>query len=177
MQSEEVESQPYADHRVLSLLFDTRVPVGKYIIRAGVLSLVPSLAIAFILSLIGLGGEQALPQFEREAGPVFLFVLMVIVGPALETLFLGLGLWLLSFVLRDPVRKALGSCAIWAALHSSQALLWGPVVVWPFFVFSCAYLAWRRKSRWHALGVACGIHMFQNFLPGVLIAAGLPTSG
>jgi hypothetical protein len=42
-------------------------------------------------------------------------------------------------------------------------------VIWPFFVFSCAYLAWRRRSLWHAMGVTCGIHMFQNLLPGILI--------
>ena len=112
-----------------------------------------------------------MPQFNRQAGAVVLFVSVVIVSPIVETLLLGFGLWVLSFVMKKPLRKAIVSCVIWAVLHSCVALLWGAVVVWPFFVFSCAYLAWRRRSWWHAMGVACGIHMFQNFLPGILIAA------
>lgn len=166
---EEGAPQPYAENRVLSWLFDTRVPAWKYIVRAGLISLVPSLVVSTFLALVGLGNEETLPQFGQEMGPAFLLVNMIIVAPVLETLLLALGLWLLSFVTRNPLRQALGSCLLWAALHSSAALAWGPVVIWPFFVFSSAYLAWRRRSRWHAMGVTCGIHMFQNFLPGILI--------
>ena len=168
--SDRAEPELYAGNRVLSLLFNTQGPVWKYIIRAGLISLVPSLLISFLLTFVGAANEEAMPQFGQELGPVILFVNLVIVSPVVETLALGLGLWLLSFVTRRPLRQALGSCVLWAALHSSVAWMWGLGVIWPFFVFSCAYLAWRRRSWWYAMGVTCGIHMFQNLWPGILIA-------
>lgn len=160
----------YSGNRLLSLLFNTEGPVWRYILRAGLISLVPSVLVAFLLGAIGLADEGAMPQFDPKSNAVLLFVLLVIVSPLLETLVLGLGLWLLSFATRNLLHQALASCILWAVLHSLAAPLWGLTIVWPFFVFSCAYLAWRRKSQWHAMGVACGIHMFQNLLPGVLVA-------
>lgn len=169
--SQQGAPQPYPDNRVLSFLFNTQVPVGKYIIRAGVLSLVPSLVISLVLAVVGVGNEETLPDFgqDQDFGPMFLFVNVVVLAPVVETLLLGVGLRLISFVVSNLLGQALLSSVLWALLHSAAALAWGPVVLWPFFVFSCAYLAWRRVSWWHAMGVACGIHMFQNFLPGLLL--------
>jgi hypothetical protein len=112
-----------------------------------------------------------MPQFDRAAGPVVLFVMVVVASPVIETLVLGFGLWLLAFLTRRLLWQAMGSSVIWAILHSVAAPAWGLVVLWPFFVFSCAYLAWRRRSLWHAMGVVCGVHVFQNLLPGILLAA------
>ncbi|MDI6449461.1 CPBP family intramembrane glutamic endopeptidase [Anaerobaca lacustris] len=164
------EPELYAGNRPLSLLFNTRTPVWRYILRAGLLSLVPSLLVSFLIAGVGLGNEETMPQFDRAAGPVVLFVMVVVVSPVVETLVLGFGLWLLAFLTRKLLWQALGSSVIWAILHSLAAPAWGLVVLWPFFVFSCAYLAWRRRSLWHAMGVACGVHVFQNLLPGILIA-------
>lgn len=166
-----VEPKPYAGHRVLSLLFDTRTSAWKYILRAGLISLVPSLLVSFLIAAVGLGNEETMPHFDRAAGSVVLFVMVVVASPVIETLVLGFGLWLLAFLTRKLLWQALGSSVIWAVLHSLAAPAWGLVVLWPFFVFSCAYLAWRRRSWWHAMGMACGVHMFQNLLPGILIAA------
>jgi hypothetical protein len=170
LEGETAASDLYSGNRLLSLLFNTEGPVWRYILRAGLISLVPSVLVAFLLGAIGLADEGAMPQFDPESNAVLLFVLLVIISPVLETLILGLGLWLLSFATRNLLRQALVSCILWAVLHSLAAPLWGLTIVWPFFVFSCAYLAWRQKSRWHAMGVACGIHMFQNLLPGTLVA-------
>lgn len=166
-----VGPKPYAGHRVLSLLFDTRTSAWKYILRAGLISLVPSLLVSFLIAAVGLGNEETMPHFDRAAGSVVLFVMVVVASPVIETLVLGFGLWLLAFLTRKLLWQALGSSVIWAVLHSLAAPAWGLVVLWPFFVFSCAYLAWRRRSWWHAMGMACGVHMFQNLLPGILIAA------
>lgn len=165
------EPELYAGHRVLSLLFDTRTSAWKYIPRTGLISLVPSLLVSLLIAGVGLGNEETMPQFDRAAGSVVLFVMVVVASPVIETLVLGFGLWLLAFLTRKLLWQALGSSVIWAILHSLAAPAWGLVVLWPFFVFSCAYLAWRRRSWWHAMGIACGVHMFQNLLPGILIAA------
>jgi hypothetical protein len=169
--SETVELEWHAHSRVLSLVFNTQGPVWQYVIRAGLLSFIPTVVIAFLLGVATGGSGEGMPHFNRAAGVVLLFVSVVIISPVVETLLLGLTLWIVSFVTKRPLRQALVACVIWAVLHSLAAWLWGLVVIWPFFVFSCAYLAWRRRSWWHAMGVVCGIHMFQNLLPGILIAA------
>lgn len=167
---ESVEPELFADKRVLSVLFNTRKPTWKYVLLAGLIGLVPSLLISFIVVWVGLGNEETLPQFGQETGPVVLFVSVVIFSPVVETLALGFTLWLLAFLTRRPLSQAVVACVFWALLHSLVAPAWGVVVIWPFFVFSCVYLAWRRKSWWRAMVMTCGVHMFQNLLPGVLIA-------
>ena len=152
-------------NRLLSLLFDNKISTWKYILRTGLISLVPSIIIALILGLSGAIKEDTGPEFEGS--PLSLFITLVIIGPLLETLLLGGGLWLLSFITRRQVLLALISAFVWAVMHSLLAPAWGLVVMWPFFVFSCSYLAWRKRSWWHAVLVTSCVHAFQNILPTI----------
>jgi len=151
---------------LLSLLFDNQIAMWKYILRTGLISLVPSLIFVLILGLIGIITDQTGPKFEGSA--IELFVLMVIIGPPIETLIMAGGLWLLSFVTKRQVRLAIFSAIVWAVIHSLVAAAWGLGVIWPFFVFSCSYLAWRERSWWHAILVTSCVHAFQNFLPAIM---------
>ena len=169
-ESEQAEREWYKGSRILSLLFDTHGPAWKYIIRAGLIGFIPSAVIAILLSVATGGSGEGMPKFSGEAGPIVVFVSLVIVSPVVETVVLGFVLWVLSFLTKKPLRQAVISSVLWGVLHSLAASLWGLAVVWPFFVFSCACLAWRRRSWWHAMGVTCGIHVFQNLLPGILIS-------
>lgn len=156
---------PYADNRVLSFLFNTQVPVGKYIIRAGVLSLVPSLLVSFVLAVVGVGNEETLPDFGQDFGSMFLFVNVVVLGPVVETLLLGLGLWLISLVVSNLLCQALLSSVLWALLHSLAALAWArscygrsscfPVPIWhgagyhggTRWVWPAAFTCFRTSCR------------------------------
>jgi hypothetical protein len=161
---EQTKEQPHF------FLFNINVPMWKYILRAGLISLVPSLIISGVFMTIGLANKGNTPQFETPktfSGVMVLVSLFVIIGPVIETLLMAFFLWLLSFITTRKVLLAVISCIIWAGLHSLAAPVWGMIIVWPFFVFSCAYLAWQQKSRWHAIGVTSFIHIFQNILPGI----------
>lgn len=153
--------------RLLSLLFDNQISMWKYVLRTGLISLVPSLIIAMILALTGVITEETGPDFEGPA--IGLFIGLVIIGPPLETLLMALVLWLLSFITKRPVQLAVISAFIWAGLHSLIAPAWGMGVIWPFFVFSCSYLSWRRRSWWRAILVTSCVHAFQNILPSIAI--------
>ena len=156
-------------NRLLSLLFDNQIPMWKYILRAGLISLVPSLVIVLILGLTGVISEETVPEFEGSA--IGLFVTLVIIGPPLETLLMAGLLWLLSFIIKRQIGLAVISAVLWAAMHSLIAPTWGLGVVWPFFVFSCSYLTWRRRSWWRAILVTSCVHAFQNFLPSIAAIA------
>jgi hypothetical protein len=155
--------------RLLSLLFDNQIPMWKYILRTGLISLVPSLIIVLILGLTGVITEDAAPEFKGSA--IGLFVTLVIIGPPLETLLMAVVLWLLSFLTKRQIRLAVISAFLWAGVHSLIAPTWGLGVIWPFFVFSCSYLNWRQCSWWRAILVTSCVHAFQNFLPSIAAIA------
>jgi hypothetical protein len=143
----------------------------KYVLRTGLISLVPSLIIALILGLTGVITEETGPEFKGPA--IGLLIGLVIVSPPLETLLMGGVLWILSFITKRQVRLAVISAFVWAGVHSLIAPAWGLGVIWPFFVFSCSYLSWRRRSLWRAILVTSCVHAFQNILPAIALIATL----
>ena len=163
----EQKKQPW----LLSLLFDNNISMWKYVLRTGLISLVPSLIITTILGLSGVITEETGPEFKGPA--LGLLIGMVLISPPLETLLMGGGLWILSFITKRPVRLAVMSAFIWAGVHSLIAPAWGLGVIWPFFIFSCSYLGWRRRSWRRAILVTSCVHAFQNILPAIAVIATL----
>ena len=161
----EQKRQPW----LLSLLFDNQISMWKYVLRTGLISLIPSLIISMILGLTGVMTEETGPEFEGSA--IGLFIGLVIIGPPLETLLMGGLFRILSFITKRPVRLAIISAIIWAGVHSLLAPAWGLGVIWPFFVFSCSYLGWRRCSWRRAILVTSCVHAFQNTLPAIMVIA------
>ena len=151
---------------LLSMLFDTRVSMRKYILRSAIISFLPSLMIVFLLAASGIMTEERAPSFEGE--PLFILLMLVVVGPPLETLLMAPILWILSFVTKREVPLAAMSACIWAGVHSLAASAWGLGVIWPFFVFSCSYLNWRRRGFWRAILITSCIHSLQNLIPGIV---------
>ena len=151
-----------------AFLFDTDKSKWRYVIQAGLVSLLPSLAIATLLQASGILTESNGPEFKGH--PIALLVGIVIISPALETLLMGLIFFVLRRFIKHPIKLAVTSAVLWAALHSLAAPAWGLAVLWPFYVFSCAYIAWREKSWMTAYSITCCIHMFQNILPGIAAA-------
>lgn len=152
-----------------SFLFDIRVPVFKYVARMWLVGFVPSVVIGIVLAGTGVISEESCPDLGGDLHPVFLLFGIIVFSPVVETLAMGLVLKVLSFITKRKYSLAVASCIIWAGVHSLVSPAWGLGVVWPFFIFSCAYLAWRRRSWWRAMWVTCLIHVLQNFLPGILL--------
>jgi len=146
----------------------------SYIIRMALLSLVPSLLISGLVVASGAFSEAGPPFQKPELGSpisvaVMTFLLVVVFSPIVETLLMSLGIGLMSLFSKRKVFVAVLSAILWACIHSLASPAWGLVVCWPFFVFSCAYLAWRPKSWFRGVWVALCIHVLQNLLPGVAI--------
>jgi hypothetical protein len=156
-------------NRLFSILFDNKIPMWKYILRTGLISLIPSLFFVMILGLTGIISEDTGPEFKGSG--VELFIMLVIIGPSIETLIMAGGLWVISFITKRRIRQAAISACVWAVMHSLIAPAWGLGVIWPFFIFSCSYLNWRRRSWWRAILVTSCVHGFQNFLPSIVAIA------
>ncbi|GMV91316.1 MAG: hypothetical protein AMXMBFR82_10940 [Candidatus Hydrogenedentota bacterium] len=149
-------------------------PMRKYIVCMALISLIPSILISAMVAALGLGNQNSPPGFEASGATAtqawMFFLLVVLVGPFLETLLLSFGIWLISWFTHVRAMIAVVSALLWACLHSLMLPTWGLVVFWPFVVFSCAYLTWRQKSWIKAIWVAFCIHALQNLLPGIALA-------
>ncbi|HEX8511996.1 MAG TPA: hypothetical protein VF688_02695 [Allosphingosinicella sp.] len=145
-------------------LFETDSFAARYIARAWLTALLPSLALSALVRLVA--EDAAAPQFPGEAGSLVLFV--VFVGPALETLLLALPLAALNRLF-GPGPAVIGSALVWAGVHSLVVAAWGLVIWWPFLIMSIAFLTWRREGLAKALGVAFAIHALQNGFAVLLI--------
>jgi len=154
---------------LLSMLFDNRISMLRYVLHAGLISFLPSMMIVVVLASSGIMADQSGPTFEGD--PLFLLPMIVLIGPPIETLLMVPILWILSFFTKRQVPLAAMSACVWAGLHSLLAPAWGLGIIWPFFVFSCAYLTWRKRAFWRAILVTSCVHSLQNLVPGIIAVA------
>ncbi len=89
---------------LLSKLFDNRISMRKYALRAGLISFLPSMIILVTLASSGIITEENGPTFEGD--PRFLLPMIVLIGPPLETLLMVPILWILSFLTKRAVPLA-----------------------------------------------------------------------
>ena len=150
-------------------IVDTGQSIPSYVFRAALTTLVPAVLISLALSSAGFLVPGTVPELSESTDPAIGLFLYIVVSPLVETLFMAGILATIGIISRNLWLRAALSALIWAVLHSVVASLWGVVVLWPFFVFSCCYLAWRERSRRHAIGVTCLIHMSHNALPSLLV--------
>lgn len=171
-QDEQQQEAPAPEARrgwLLSMLLDNSVSMHKYALRAGLISFLPSIMIVMLLAGSGAMSEEGTPSFEGN--PIFLLPMIVLIGPMIETLLMVPILWILSFVTKRVIPLAAMSACIWAGMHSLHWPAWGLGVIWPFFVFSCSYLTWRRRAFWRAILVTSCVHSLQNLIPGIVAVA------
>ena len=167
---DESETGPGSGEQPAGFWFSIEGALWKYVVRMWLLAFVPSILIALALSATGVLDNQSGPDFGSGRMPaIAVFIGVVVISPIVETLLMGVVFKLLSFVTRRRYALAVMSCIFWAGLHSVASPPWGLTIFWPFFVFSCCYLAWRRVSWWRAVWMTTLVHMLQNLLPGLVV--------
>ena len=145
-------------------LFDQDPLAARYIGRAWLLSLIPSV---FLSMLVG----SLLPQAEQPnlSADTPVSVLLLVVGaPVIETLILVPPLLLLTRFL-GPGPAVVANAALWGAVHSLSAPAWGLVTWWPFLAMSIAFLTWRHTGLLRAMLIVAAIHALQNSVGAALL--------
>ena len=113
--------------------------------------------------------NSSMPQFPQM--DQYLFWLIVVGAPVLETMIMGAALILLTLFV-SPTVAVLLSSAGWGIAHSTAAPAWGLVIWWPFLIFSTLFLTWRRRSLLAALAIAATAHALHNLLPALTLVFG-----
>jgi membrane protease YdiL (CAAX protease family) len=150
--------------RVLAFLLHPQLPLWQYCLAAFPIALIPSVAMLLfaLLSLALLGTDVTTLQLPRRTGSTLEFFGIVVFAPIAETLLLAATLRILQWISAKPVHAATAAALLWGALHAAHAPLWFFGAIWGFFVFSCAYLAWRPRSFLHAFAAAAVPHALIN---------------
>ncbi|MFO6419508.1 hypothetical protein ACLBKS_04825 [Hylemonella sp. W303a] len=86
----------------------------------------------------------------------------VVIAPLSETWLLGLTLSLFAKMTPRPLVTATAAAFLWGVLHGLVGWLWFFGTVWSFFIFSCAFIAWRKHSYQQAFIAAAIPHALIN---------------
>ena len=148
----------------LDTLRNTKQGIGNYVWKAGLMSVIPTFGIAALVR-VAIGPDGG-PDFS---GPVASVVFgHVVVGPFLETLLMWPIILLLQRLMRSDLAICFTTAVLCGVFHSLKAPLWGIFLVWPFFVFTNCFLAWKQESIRLAILVTALTHSLHN-LPSALI--------
>jgi hypothetical protein len=140
------------------------MPLWRYCLLAFLLSLIPG--IMLVATLYGIVAWVGIDTTGLQAPEIHATLRdaigSILIGPAAETLLLALGLKALSTMTQRTSLIVTASALAWGCLHATRGFMWlfGPT--WSFFVFSCAYLAWRKKSFGQAFLAAAVPHALGN---------------
>lgn len=160
------EGRPAALSFLPRFLFVGDGPAWRYVLLAWPLVAIPGLALGWLSSRLfpGLPG----PDLAANTPAWMLVAGVVLFSPAIETLIMS-GPVALVNRFAGPLAAVIGSALLWAGAHSLEAARWGLVIWWPFLIFSIAYLAWRPRGYWAAIGVVAAIHALNNAGPVVAL--------
>ncbi|WP_425230273.1 hypothetical protein [Sphingomonas sp.] len=147
-------------------LFADAWPAWRYILVAWPLVAIPTLVLGWAATRLfpGLPGPSL-----GDASTGMIVCSVVFLSPAVETVMMTGPVVLIDRV-AGPTAAAIGSALLWGVAHSLMAARWGLVIWWPFLIFSVAYLSWRGRGYWRAVGLVAAIHALNNAGP---IAASL----
>jgi membrane protease YdiL (CAAX protease family) len=158
----------------LGLLFAPTRPLWQFTLLAVPVALVPSLLLSLLAwTVAGAAGldpaRHAPPEFVPSGRVLFA---VVVFAPLAETLLLGALIALLGRLGLRPLPVAVLSALAWGLLHATAGAMWFFGTVWSFFVFSAAWIGWRRRSRRHAFAAAALPHALMNLLVMAMVAVG-----
>ena len=147
-------------------LFESSGPAWRYVLLAWPIVSVPTLLLGWTASRLfpGLAGPSL-----GDTSTLLVIVAVVFISPAIETLIMTGSVALIDRF-AGPTVAAVGSALLWGAAHSLAAARWGLVIWWPFLIFSIAYLTWRGRGYWRAVGVVAAMHALNNAVPIVALA-------
>ncbi len=148
------------------LHFEPSAPVWWYIVRMGAIAFTGAMLVSIVL-----GSLIDTPDLREEmyaSEPWLFMVEALVIAPPLETLIMAFFFFLARFFTKDPVRLALACAVFWGLLHLVNSPLNGIAVLWPFYIMSRAYLAWRPLGFWKAFGVTTLIHAANNTIPALI---------
>ncbi len=151
---------------------DRRESLWKDCVLAFPIALIPSILLYTSATAVlrAFGADLSQMQAPQRSVTVVDALGSVLFAPPIETLLLAVLVSSLLTFIRRAVLVALVSAFVFGLLHGMSGLLWFFGTAWSFFVFSCAYLAWRERGFARAFTAAAVPHALVNLFVFVVLA-------
>jgi len=149
----------------LARLLEPRVQLWRYCTEMWLVASIPYVAILYLGDSIGAIslplplGFVGIPSRDTSVLDV---AQLVVFAPATETFVLALLIRLISLATPRPLLIAVLAGLVFGVIHGLASAILGIGALWGFFVFTCAFLAWRTKSFWSAYLAAFVPHALTN---------------
>jgi len=140
---------------------------ARFVVKAWLLALVPSLLLSILVSLLAPNAQPVEIPLRGNLLPLMI-LLLVVIGPLLETLMMTPVVLGMNRV-AGAGPAVVANAVLWGILHSLQRPIWGLVVWWPFLVLSIALLTWRPRGLGTAIVIVTCIHGLQNSVTAALL--------
>jgi membrane protease YdiL (CAAX protease family) len=148
-------------------MFDADGNRPRYIVKAWLLALIPSILLSIVVSLLAPNAGPVEIPLRGEMLPLMI-LLLVVIGPLLETLLMTPVVIGVNRV-AGPGPAVVANAVLWGVLHSLQRPIWGLVVWWPFLILSVALLTWRPRGIVTAMVLVTCIHGLQNSVTAAVL--------
>lgn len=164
-------SLPHPTNRLADFwrsLSDCNQPRLRYLARALLADLPVAYAVGLALNWIT---RTSWPEPSLEDLPRLFFGLCI-QAPLLETLAMGVIIWVLRHLVKRTEYIPWITALICAGLHSLAKPLWGIEIFWSFVIFSLCYTAWEKRSLLQAFWMTAVLHALHNLVPTLALVIG-----
>lgn len=154
----------FSQNVFFSAFFNTSTPLWQLIVVTTIFATVPAILLTamsrLLLSRFGINlSSYVSPSLGTSLSEI---IGIVLVFPFIETVVLGVLLTFLKFFISNRWVVTTISALLWGCLHASLSLLWFVGPAWLFFVWSNAFLVWRKENLKKAVLVSFVPHMLNN---------------
>ncbi|MBC7602297.1 MAG: hypothetical protein H7255_06505 [Ramlibacter sp.] len=149
--------------RMTRILFEAVPPLWRHILLLWPIVMLPAVVIGGLAQLVAFALGVRAQSFGAAPGDGWASSLQsILFAPLVETLLLFLLIEISRKAGLSRLAIAVLSGVVAGSLHAIVAPLWFFTSAWAFFVYGCAYLAWRPSSIQKALCAAALLHALNN---------------
>ena len=156
--------------KTIKFLTDPEQGFLKYLVKSYLLAFIPAQVLALFISFMNIDGSNSDDYLLDQSEQILEIVAgFVFIAPIIETILIALFITAISLIIKNVYTVSFITALIAGLIHSLFIPFWGIHTFWPFFIFSMAFLTWRKISFIKGFLMANAIHLLYNIVPTIAI--------
>ena len=156
--------------KTIKFITDPEQGFLKYLVKSYLLAFIPAQVLALFISFMNIDGSNSDDYLLDQSEQILEIVAgFVFIAPIIETILMALFITAISLIIKNVYTVSFITALIAGLIHSLFIPFWGIHTFWPFFIFSMAFLTWRKISFIKGFLMANAIHLLYNIVPTIAI--------
>ena len=156
--------------KTIKFITDPEQGFFKYLVKSYLLAFIPVQVLALFISFMNIDGSNSDDYLLDQSEQILEIVAgFVFIAPIIETILMALFITTISLIIKNVYTVSFITALIAGLIHSLFIPFWGIHTFWPFFIFSMAFLTWRKISFIKGFLMANAIHLLYNIVPTIAI--------